>query len=168
MWVTAFATATDHTARDPLSVRITLARSLKGELAGQDAARRMSVSRPRQERATVALVSLTVRFRIAIRSDHPFTLRMLVAYGPPVRVWSALVILLMLGPPEQGPLFRSRVGPPANAPQAVPFDLRASGLGIDAMIGDAHVGLPSGTRQRRKYRRSPCRSLSPPCQWPHA
>src|SRR5215207_3734816 len=35
-------------------------------------------------------------------------------------------------------LFRSRVGPPANAPQAVPFDLRASGLGIDAMIGDAH------------------------------
>jgi hypothetical protein len=53
----------------------------------------------------------------------------------------------------QHALFRSRIGPPANAPLAVPFDLRATGLGGDGM-GDPSVGLPTGTRQRRKYRRS--------------
>ncbi len=51
-------------------------------------------------------------------------------------------------------LFRSRVGPPTNAPLAVPFDLRASGLGVEGMPTDEAVGLPTGTRQRRKYRRS--------------
>jgi len=51
-------------------------------------------------------------------------------------------------------LFRSRVGPPTNAPLAVPFDLNASGLGVDGMPTDEAVGLPTGTRQRRKYRRS--------------
>jgi len=51
-------------------------------------------------------------------------------------------------------LFRSRIGPPSTAPLAVPFDLRASGLGVDGMTIDEAVGLPTGTRQRRKYRRS--------------
>ncbi len=51
-------------------------------------------------------------------------------------------------------LFRSRIGPPTNAPLAVPFDLNASGLGVDGMPTDEAVGLPTGTRQRRKYRRS--------------
>ena len=50
-------------------------------------------------------------------------------------------------------LFRSRVGPPSSAPMAVHFDLKASGQDIDGMIGEAAVGLPTGTRQR-KYRRS--------------
>ncbi|MCA1836659.1 MAG: transposase, partial [Actinobacteria bacterium] len=50
-------------------------------------------------------------------------------------------------------LFRSRIGPPSSAPMAVPFDLRATGLGSDVMT-DPSVGLPTGTRQRRKYRRS--------------
>jgi integrase-like protein len=49
-------------------------------------------------------------------------------------------------------LFRSRIGPPSNAPLAVPFDLGASGLGSDGT--EATVGLHLGTRQRRKYRRS--------------
>jgi hypothetical protein len=51
-------------------------------------------------------------------------------------------------------LFRSRIGPPSTAPLAVPFDLRASGLTVDGMPSDEAVGLPTGTRQRRKYRRS--------------
>jgi hypothetical protein len=51
-------------------------------------------------------------------------------------------------------LFRSRIGPPSTAPMAVPFDLRASGVGVDGMPRDEAVGLPTGTRQRRKYRRS--------------
>src|ERR1700694_2711708 len=51
-------------------------------------------------------------------------------------------------------LFRSRIGPPTNAPLAVPFDLNASGLGVDGMPTDEAVGLPTGTRTRRKYRRT--------------
>ncbi len=51
-------------------------------------------------------------------------------------------------------LFRSRIGPPSTAPLAVPFDLRASGVGVDGMPSDEAVGLPTGTRQRRRYRRS--------------
>jgi hypothetical protein len=51
-------------------------------------------------------------------------------------------------------LFRSRIGPPSTAPLAVPFDLRASSLGGDGMPRDGAVGLPTGTRRRRKYRRS--------------
>src|SRR5438128_4898974 len=52
-------------------------------------------------------------------------------------------------------LFRSRVGPKDNAPLAMPFDLRATGLGGDGITtSDAVFVLPTGTRQRRKYRRS--------------
>jgi hypothetical protein len=51
-------------------------------------------------------------------------------------------------------LFRSRIGPPTNAPLAVPFDLRASGLGANGMPSDEAMGLPTGPRPRRKYRRS--------------
>jgi hypothetical protein len=36
----------------------------------------------------------------------------------------------------------------------VHFDLKGSGQDVDEMIGGAAVGLPTGTRQRRKYRRS--------------
>ncbi len=69
-------------------------------------------------------------------------------------------------------LFRSRIGPPTNAPLAVPFDFNASGLGVDGMPTDEAVGLPTGTRQRRKYRRSE-KSIGPRtypvwdevCQW---
>src|ERR1700674_4508132 len=50
--------------------------------------------------------------------------------------------------------FRSRVGPPGDAPLAVPFDLNATGLGGGGTTNDVVVALPTGTRQRRKYRRS--------------
>ncbi len=52
-------------------------------------------------------------------------------------------------------LFSARIGPPGNAPLAVPFDLRATGLGGDGTTtSDTVFALPTGTRQRRKYRRS--------------
>jgi hypothetical protein len=51
-------------------------------------------------------------------------------------------------------LFRSRIGPPTNAPLAVPFDLRASGITVDGIPSDEAIGLPTGTQKRRKYRRS--------------
>jgi hypothetical protein len=52
-------------------------------------------------------------------------------------------------------LFSARVGPPGNAPLAVRFDLSASGLGGDGRTtGDVVFALPTGTRHRRKYRRS--------------
>jgi hypothetical protein len=52
-------------------------------------------------------------------------------------------------------LFSARIGPPGNAPLAVPFDLHASGLSGDGTTtSEAVFALPTGTRQRRKYRRS--------------
>jgi hypothetical protein len=51
-------------------------------------------------------------------------------------------------------LFRSRVGPPSSAPSALRFDLRTFGLGGDEAPRDAAAGQASGTRQRRKYRRT--------------
>jgi hypothetical protein len=52
-------------------------------------------------------------------------------------------------------LFSARIGPPGNAPLAVPFDLSASGLDDDdEMTNRPAVDLPTGTRHRRKYRRS--------------
>jgi hypothetical protein len=50
--------------------------------------------------------------------------------------------------------FRSRVGPPGTAPLAVPFDLGATGLSGGGTTTDVVVELPTGTRHRRKYRRS--------------
>jgi hypothetical protein len=51
-------------------------------------------------------------------------------------------------------LFRSRVGPPSSAPSALLFDLSTLGLGGDEATCGAAVGQASGTRQRRKYRRT--------------
>jgi hypothetical protein len=52
-------------------------------------------------------------------------------------------------------LFSARVGPPGHAPLAVRFDLSASGVCDDGTpTGDAVFALPTGTRQRRKYRRT--------------
>jgi hypothetical protein len=51
-------------------------------------------------------------------------------------------------------LFRSRVGPPSSAPSALLFDLSTLGLGADEATRDVAVGQASGTRQRRRYRRT--------------
>jgi hypothetical protein len=46
------------------------------------------------------------------------------------------------------------VGPSGIAPLAVSFDLNATGLGAAGTTNDVVVALPTGIRQRRKYRRS--------------